>query len=243
MYLRVSVIYELMNFHVHSTWSEGTYTPELIVREAIKRKVDKIAITDYYNTKKTNSLPPKYIAAYQKDLHTLRDKYRSEIDIYIGLEIDFSPRTDIEHLPDFDGIDFLLFEYVQDNLWDGYPLWMLIELRDRYHLPVILSHNDVSRNFQGTDISSMLRVLESDRIGIELNTNLNYTRLGVPYYRLFDNFFEALRDQKIPISVGSDMHKNLELLTDVSDALSFIQDMHLEENFKLFLKEIDKNER
>jgi len=228
-----------MNFHIHSTWSDGTYTPEVIVKEAIKRKVDKIAITDHYLTKKTASLPPKYLKMYVADLLTLRKKYSKDIDIYIGLEIDFSPRTELDSLPNFEDIDFLLFEYVQDELWDGYPLWRLLELRKRIDRPILLAHNDLSRNFGSGDLNALLRVLEADNIGIELNTNLNYTKLGLPYYRTFDEFFKNMASRDIPVSVGSDMHDSLELIADTGDALSFIQEMHLENNFKLFLKEVE----
>ncbi len=231
-----------MNFHLHSTWSDGVYTPEIIVKEAIKRKIDKIAITDHYQTSKTASLPPKYLKMYVDDIKALRKKYGEEIDIYIGLEIDFSPRTDIENLPEFEDVDFLLFEYVQDELWDGYPLWMLLDLRKKYEQPVILAHNEISRNFRDVDYTSLARVMESDNIGIELNTNYNYTKLDMPYYRLAEDFFAVLREFKVPISVGSDMHDDLNELAQVEDAFSFIQDMKLEDNFKLFLSEVSKYE-
>ena len=241
-YIIVQGITSAMNFHIHSTWSDGTYTPEIIVKEAIKRKIDKIAITDHYETSKTTSLPAKYLRMYVEDLRGLRKKYGDEIDIYIGLEIDFSPRTDIDNLPDFSDVDFLLFEYVQDELWEGYPLWQLLNLRKEIDRPIILAHNDISRNFRDVDYLSLLRVLEADRIGIELNTNYNYTKLDMPYYRLAEDFFRMLKDFKIPISVGSDMHDDLNELANVEDALTFIQEMHMEDNFKLFLKEVERNE-
>ena len=231
-----------MNFHINSTWSDGVFTPEIIVREAIKRKMDKIAITDHYLTKKTASLPPKYIRMYVEDIRGLKKKYGKDIDIYVGLEIDFSPRTDIDHLPDFSGVDFLLFEYVQDNLWDGYPLWMLLNIRKEIDKPVILAHNDISRNFKNADYEALLRVLQADRIGIELNTNYAYTRLGLPFYRLAEYFFSKLKDYNIPISVGSDMHDEIDELNDVEDAFTFIQEMHLTKNFKMFLREVERNE-
>ncbi len=233
-----------MNFHIHTTWSDGTFTPEIIAREAIKRKIDKIAITDHYETKKTSSIPAKYLKMYLEDIQTLRKKYSDKIDIYIGIEVDFSPRTDLDSLPDFSGFDFVLFEYVQDSLWEGYPLWMLFNIQRKLKAPIVLAHNDISRNFKDSDITALLRVLESHKIGIELNTNINYTKLGEPYYRLAYDIFYAMKNYSIPISVGSDMHHNLEELGDVNDALNFIQELHLEKNFKLFLKEIGgKNDR
>lgn len=225
----------MMNFHIHTTWSDGIYTPEIIVREAVKRKMEKIAITDHFHTKKVSSIPSKYLKMYLEDIHALRKKYR-DIEIYAGIEVDFSPRTDIDSLPSFEDFDFVLFEYVQDTLWDGYPLWMLLDIRKKIVPPVILAHNDLSRNFGGTDIEAFLRVLEADKIGIELNTNLNYTKLGEFYYRLAAPIFERIKNFKIPISVGSDLHEDLDLIDKVDDALSFIQEMHLENNLKLFLK-------
>ena len=69
---------------------------------------------------------------------------------------------------------------------------------------------------------------------------MNYTKLGDFYYRLAAPIFERVRDFQIPISVGSDLHEELDLLDEVDDALSFIQELHLEKNLKLFLKEIGK---
>lgn len=227
----------MMNFHIHSTWSDGLYTPEIIVREAIKKKMEKIGFADHYQTTKVSSISKKYLKMYLEDIKALRKKY-GEIEIYAGIEVDFSPRTNIDELPDFEDFDFVLFEYVQDSLWDGYPLWMLLDLRKRIKPPVILAHNDLSRNFGATDIEAFLRVLEADNIGIELNTNLNYTKLGEFYYRLATPIFERVKEYNIPISIGSDMHENLELLDEVEDAHSFIQEMHLEKNLKLFLKEV-----
>ena len=232
-----------MNFHIHTTWSDGVYTPEIIVREAIKRKMEKIAISDHYLTKKTSSIPPKYVKMYVEDLKALRKKYGKKIDIYIGLEIDFSPRTELDAIPDLKDIDFLLFEYVQDDLWEGYPLWMLLNFRKKLDIPVILAHNDVGRNFGDSDTHALLRVLETDDIGIELNTNINYTKLGMSYYRGNQNFFEEMKNYNIPLSIGSDLHDDLNLIDDVKDALYFIQELHLEKNFKLFLKEVESNER
>ena len=230
----------MMNFHIHSTWSDGTYTPEIIVKEAIKRGVEKIAFTDHFRTQKTASIPPKYVRMYVEDIKGLRKKYGEEVDIYIGLEIDFSPRTDLDSLPDLSDFDLVLFEYVQDSLWDGYPLWMLLDIRKDIDAPVILAHNDLSRNFGSSDMHALLKVLESDRIGVELNTNYNYTKLGEFYYRLASPLFQEMRNYRIPVSVGSDLHDNLDRIGDVKDAFDFIQEMHLEENFKLFLKEVER---
>ncbi len=232
----------MINFHIHSTWSDGLYTPEIIVREAIKKKMEKIAITDHYETKKVNSVPKKYLKMYVEDLKALRRKYGDKIDIYIGIEVDFSPRTNIDNLPTFEEFDLVLFEYVQDSLWDGYPLWMLLDKRKEIDSLVILAHNDLNKNFGDANIDAFLRVLESDRIGVELNTSMNYTKLGTYYYRLAEDIFKEMKNYKIPISVGSDMHEDIERVDDVKDALSFIQELHLEDNLKLFLKEVSENE-
>ncbi len=239
-YIIGEYIKRAMNFHIHSTWSDGVYTPEIIVKEAIKRKIDKIAITDHYHTRKTRSIAPGELGTYIADIKTLRKKYARDIDIYVGVEIDFSSRTDIDNLPSFEGLDFVLFEYVQDELWGGHPLWMLLNIRKNIKCPVLLAHNNIARNFKDVDLDALIKVLEADNIGVELNTNQDYTQLGAPYYRIATVFFSKIAGKKIPVSVGSDMHENLELLGNTGDALSFIQEMGLESNFKLFLKEVSE---
>ncbi len=43
-------MYTKGDFHIHSTYSDGSLTPSQIVRLAKKRQVDIMAITDHNNT-------------------------------------------------------------------------------------------------------------------------------------------------------------------------------------------------
>jgi len=37
----------MIDLHIHSTFSDGTFTPTQIVEEAVKRKVKVISLTDH----------------------------------------------------------------------------------------------------------------------------------------------------------------------------------------------------
>ena len=58
---------KIMDLHTHSIYSDGNLTPEEIVREASKRKIGVLAITDHDNiegSKELVKLPHKDILVY-----------------------------------------------------------------------------------------------------------------------------------------------------------------------------------
>lgn len=223
----------LMDFHIHSNFSDGLFSIGEIVRFAKEKNFKIIGISDHFETMKTKSIKRENLFDY---LETINN-FKNEFNIKPALEIDFSSRTDIENIP-FDLLnrfDYLLFEYVQDPLWNGYPFWKLIEIIEKIKIPVGLAHNHIMKNFGDVNMDEFLNVLESHRIFIEINTNDIYSILGEYFFILSEEFFNLIREREIPVSIGSDMHSSLDDMLSLKKGLDFIERNRLEKNLNIFL--------
>ncbi|MBT3262229.1 PHP domain-containing protein [Candidatus Woesearchaeota archaeon] len=111
----------LGNYHVHTTMSDGSFTPDEIVQKAISLGLDEIGIADHYFTTKDgigfvdDSDLPEYIAVIQ----SLNERYAGTIRVLAGLEIDSScynvKRSRLPfHL--LNRLDYVVFEYVENRM-------------------------------------------------------------------------------------------------------------------------------
>ena len=91
----------ISNLHTHSTFSDGKNTPEEIVLTAIENGFVSIGFSDHgftafhegYCMKET----PKYIA----EIKQLKEKYKKDIEVYLGVEEDsycYVNRRDFEYI-------------------------------------------------------------------------------------------------------------------------------------------------
>ncbi|MGB9815774.1 MAG: PHP domain-containing protein [Thermoplasmata archaeon] len=224
----------LIDFHIHSTFSDGLYGLNEIARYAYEKGFYAIGITDHFSTRKVRSMDTAVIKRYLEEIESID----IPLKIFKGLEIDFSPRTDISLIGGkiFEGLDYILFEYVGDISMGGYPLWKLLDIYDDIGLPIGLAHNNLQKNFSSIEMDNFLDLLETHQIFVEVNTNKNYSILGDYYYSLSDEFFKKFKDRDIPVSIGSDMHENLDEMLNVSRGINFIESLGIEENVKIFLK-------
>ena len=97
-----------INFHIHSTGSDGKMSPEEVVKEAIANGLHFICFTDHYkfpkNFKEMNGHHPVYLKellriqkyrenfhnpSYVKEVRKLAKTYSEEIDVSFGVEIDW----------------------------------------------------------------------------------------------------------------------------------------------------------
>ena len=79
------------NFHTHSSYSDGNNEPEVMVQRAIEYNFTSLGFSDH-------SPGPDFISgwsmkgadvpAYIAEIHALKEKYKAQIDIYCGLELD-----------------------------------------------------------------------------------------------------------------------------------------------------------
>lgn len=82
------------NFHTHTTLCDGKSTPEEVVLSAIEKGFSSLGFSGHGITDFDHSYCLKDIDAYIAQIRTLQEKYKKEIQIYIGIEEDAYQWTD-----------------------------------------------------------------------------------------------------------------------------------------------------
>ncbi|NJM14302.1 MAG: histidinol-phosphatase [Bacteroidales bacterium] len=82
-----------VNYHSHSTFSDGKEAPEAYVQQAIALGMPAYGFSDHaplpFDT--VWAMPGDKAGAYVKTIQALKEKYSKEIELYTGLEIDYIP--------------------------------------------------------------------------------------------------------------------------------------------------------
>lgn len=82
----------MYSYHIHSTFSDGKNTPEEIVLTAIDAGLISIGFSDHGFTSYDSSYCMKDQADYIREINRLKEKYKGQIQIYLGIEEDaFNP--------------------------------------------------------------------------------------------------------------------------------------------------------
>ncbi len=78
----------LANFHTHTTFCDGKNTPEEMVLSAIQKGFSTIGFSGHGTTPFDLRYCMKDVVGYQKEITRLKEKYKNDIQIYLGLEED-----------------------------------------------------------------------------------------------------------------------------------------------------------
>lgn len=116
------------NAHCHTTWCDGKNTPEEMIRAAIERDFISLGFSIHSWTPwEPCGVTIEKEQAYRAELLALREKYRGQIEILIGVERD-----------SLAGRDFPEYDYLLDSvhvvLHDGQPMFIdwTAEKMERY---------------------------------------------------------------------------------------------------------------
>ena len=93
------------NLHIHTTYADGKDAPEAIVLEAIRRGFDSIGFSEHSYMAFSDYPHQMTVAAmdrYKAEIRALKEKYKGEIDIFCGLELEM-----FSDIPT-DGFDYLI---------------------------------------------------------------------------------------------------------------------------------------
>lgn len=92
------------NLHTHTTYCDGIDTPEEMVRIALEKGFDSLGFsghsTNPYST--YTHVTEETTRAYQREILRLKEKYRGQIQIFLGLEVDTYSKTPLV------GYDYLI---------------------------------------------------------------------------------------------------------------------------------------
>ncbi len=78
----------LSNFHTHTTLCDGKSTPEEVVLSALEKGFSSLGFSGHAPTDFDNGYCLKDVDAYIATIKELREKYKKEIEIYVGIEED-----------------------------------------------------------------------------------------------------------------------------------------------------------
>ena len=87
----------LQNLHTHSNYCDGADTPEEVVLKAISKGFDSIGFSghSYMHYSPSHSMSVEGTEEYKKTVRALAEKYKSEIEIFCGLEFDMLSKIDM----------------------------------------------------------------------------------------------------------------------------------------------------
>lgn len=83
------------NFHTHSLWCDGKDSAEKVVQAAIAKNFKAIGFSSHVAFPLANEwdLAPEKAQDYVAEITALKEKYRHSIEIYLGAEADYIPKT------------------------------------------------------------------------------------------------------------------------------------------------------
>lgn len=85
------MITQKINFHTHCTFCDGKNTPEEIILSAIQKKFTVLGFSSHSMTPYSSDwhLPPQNHDNYVNTIHSLAEKYKNQIEILCGFEVDY----------------------------------------------------------------------------------------------------------------------------------------------------------
>lgn len=92
------------DYHVHTYYCDGKNAPEEVVLSAIEKGMETLGFSVHSYTSFDGSycIKKEEIESYKKEINSLKEKYKKNINILCGTEIDFYSDMDKE------GFDFLI---------------------------------------------------------------------------------------------------------------------------------------
>lgn len=235
-----------INFHIHSTYSDGKGTIRQIVEKSLKLGLHYIAITDHFsNSWKANVIPTlnseKKIESYLNEISEwqeyLSDK-RERLLLFKGIEIDLG--SSINYINKYinpEQFDIILFEYLESPESIAFAKniimqWKKLRLQNKSFPLLGLAHFDPMPFFQG-GLNNLIKFLQDYNIYYEFNS-----RYSEYYSRKYESFFQKLFEYNIPVTIGCDSH-SLKELNDIEEPFEMIIYYNLEKNFKSFFNLIE----
>lgn len=89
----------LQNLHTHSTFCDGVNTPKEMIIAALDKKFDSIGFSghSYMHYAPEHGMSLAGTEKYKREISNLKEKYKQQISIYCGLELDMYSEVDIDN--------------------------------------------------------------------------------------------------------------------------------------------------
>lgn len=192
------------DLHVHSNWSDGTASIEAMAVAARDVGLDYIAITDHSPSLSiANGLTPERLQQQRHEIDSLNDRL-APFHIYQGSEVDIRPDGTLD-LPDF---VLSQLDYVSVSIHGRFHMGreeMTRRIIRAIKNPLVNTLNHPTgrlidrRPGYNVDLEAVLRVAASQRVAIEINSQIQRLDLD-------DVWARRAKDLGCQMVVNSDAH-------------------------------------
>lgn len=92
----------LTNLHTHTTYCDGSCSVEEMIQSAIKKNFKSIGISSHGPVPFGTSwnIHSNRIEEYIEEVSAMKLKYKNEIDVFLGMELDYIPEIGFGHIPE-----------------------------------------------------------------------------------------------------------------------------------------------
>ena len=89
----------MQNLHTHTTYVDGCDTPKEMIEAAVEQGFDSLGFSEHTYLKYStfpHQLTPEKAEQYKHEISDLKSKYKEQIDVFCGLELDYYSDVDTE---------------------------------------------------------------------------------------------------------------------------------------------------
>lgn len=220
----------LIDYHMHSILSDGKNTYEEMIRSGIEKGLNEIGFSDHVCIKPIGwAISSVDIPVMTMQILELKEKYKSQIKIKYGIELDYFPEKEseireiIQSLPldyvigsvhfigdwNFDTDKSLYGKWSNDELYNMY--YELVQLAANSGLFDIIGHLDIIKKFRiypesdkSKLIEQTLEIIKKNNLVVELNTG--GADRPCAEFTPSPLIIERCSHHKIPVTISSDAH-------------------------------------
>ncbi|MEM5777007.1 MAG: histidinol-phosphatase HisJ family protein [Candidatus Aenigmatarchaeota archaeon] len=242
----------IIDYHIHTEFSDGKGIFEDYINQAMKKKIDEIGFSDHFNFKNPKwSMKIENIDVYLSRI--LKLKSENELSIKAGIEMDFNPekiKQTIQFLKKYK-FDYVIgsIHYIKnwciddemelgkwkqkdiDGVYKKY--YNLVQQMAKTKIFDIVGHLDVVKKFNlkpKKDISDILdetiQTISESKMCIEINTS----GLRKPCKETYpeEKIVKMCFEKGIKITLGSDSHMPDELSADFDKTIKMLKNIGYE---------------
>lgn len=116
------------NYHTHCFFCDGKGDPELYVKEAIKKGLTSLGFSSHAPLKEENNwaLADDQVEPYIKRVKELIDQYADQLEIHLGLEVDYYPDENRFKLFREYGVEYMIGSVHQVKP-DGFDIYYSVD--------------------------------------------------------------------------------------------------------------------
>ncbi len=237
----------MVDYHTHSILSDGNDKYEEMVRVAIAKGLDEIGFSDHVCLKPVDwAIKMVDIPVMTEQILDLKLKYKDEINILYGIEMDYFPEREtelkelIEDIPldyvigsvhfiedwNFDTDESLYGKWPNDQLYENY--FELIQQATVSGLFDIIGHLDIIKKFriypesnQEKLFEDTIKLIKKHNLVVELNTG------GIDRpcaeFTPGPKLLEMCYWNNVPITLCSDAHHAFQIARHFESAIDLLQ--------------------